>query len=73
MGNTDWMSSVPVWLRYDVALLYLQQANYDLDLAVETYLADEKWEHEHPMEGSSKVSMNQKVGRRRTGERTRFH
>ncbi len=28
-------------LRYDIALLYLQQSDYDLGLAVEAYLADE--------------------------------
>jgi len=42
-------------LRYDIAILYLQQTNYDLDGAVEAYLADEKWEKEHPMEGSSQA------------------
>ena len=37
-------------LRYDLALLYLQQSDYNLDFAVEAYLADEKWEKEHPMD-----------------------
>lgn len=54
-------------LRYNIALLYLQQASYDLDLAVETYLADDKWEKEHPMEGSSKGKTSQKPGRRKVG------
>ena len=57
-------------LRYEVALLYLQQASYDLDLAVETYLADEKWEREHPMEGSSQGNMKSKPARRRFGVRS---
>ena len=67
LGNADWTSSVPVCLRYDVAVLYLQQANYDLDLAVETYLGDEKWEKEHPMGGSPKGSRNRRFGRRKIG------
>ena len=48
-----WMVACKV-SEYDVALLYLEQAKYDLDLAVEVYLEDEKWEKEHPMEGGSK-------------------
>lgn len=52
-------------LRYDVALLYLQQAKYDLDSAIEAYQADERWEKEHPMEGSSKGKTPQKPGRRK--------
>ena len=59
------MSSVPMHLRYDIALLYLQQAKYDLDLAVETYLADEKWEREHPIESSSKGNASRKPNRRK--------
>jgi len=54
-------------LRYDIAVLYLQQTNYDLDGAVEAYLADEKWEKEHPMEGSSKGKAAPKSGRRKFG------
>ena len=58
-------------LRYDVALLYLQQADYDLDRAVEAYLEDEKWEKEHPMEeGSSKGKTAPKPARRKVGIRT---
>jgi len=54
-------------LRYDVALLYLQQSDYDLDAAVETYLADERWEEEHPMQESSKGKTAQRSGRRKFG------
>lgn len=62
---------MPVNLRYDIALLYLQQSDYKLELAVEAYLADEKWEKEHPMEGSSKGAKTvQKRGKRRTGTQT---
>jgi len=52
-------------LRYEIALLYLQQANYELDVAVVNYLADEKWEKEHPIEGSSNGRANQKSERRK--------
>ncbi|KAK7751618.1 hypothetical protein SLS62_006444 [Diatrype stigma] len=38
---------------YDVALLYLGQAAYDLEAAVAAYLADEAWEREHPLEGEA--------------------
>ena len=37
-----------------MAVLYLLQTTYDLGAAVESYLADEKWEREHPLGGSSK-------------------
>ncbi|RYP79114.1 hypothetical protein DL771_000092 [Monosporascus sp. 5C6A] len=36
--------------EYDVAVLYLEQAGYDLEAAVERYLADEEWERAHPLE-----------------------
>ena len=35
---------------YDQAVVYLKQADYDLDLAIETYMDDEKWEREHPFQ-----------------------
>ncbi|KAM7204046.1 hypothetical protein V8F20_003744 [Naviculisporaceae sp. PSN 640] len=34
---------------YDVALIYLSQADYDLDAATENYFADEAWERDHPV------------------------
>jgi hypothetical protein len=37
--------------RYDVALLYLKQVDYDLGAAIAAYKDDEIWEREHPMEG----------------------
>jgi hypothetical protein len=40
---------------YDVALFYLQQADYDLDGAVQKYLDDERWEREHPLEPISQT------------------
>jgi LysM repeat protein len=39
---------------YDVAVLYLEQADFDLDMAIEAYLADEQWEKEHPLEGTQR-------------------
>lgn len=50
--------------RYDIALLYLGQADYDLDGAVEAYQADERWEREHPMgPDSTKGKIKQSRGR----------
>ena len=54
-----------VCFRYDVALLYLNQAKYDLDAAVEAYMSDEKWEKEHPLQASSKGKAKQTKSRRR--------
>ena len=68
--EADHVTSIPMSLRYDVALLYLHQADYDLDCAVEAYLEDEKWEKEHPMEGSSKGKTAPKPARRKVGIRT---
>lgn len=59
--------------RYDVALLYLEQANYDLELATEVYKDDERWEKENPIQGKGKgkSKTRQDVGRRRfTGQKS---
>ena len=37
---------------YDVAELYLKQAQYDLDLAIGVYQDDERWEKANPLKGS---------------------
>ena len=42
------------YFRYDIALLYLKQASYNLEMAVEAYLADERWGKEHPIEPNMK-------------------
>jgi len=58
--------------RYDVALLYLQQVDYDLKAAIETYKDDERWEREHPIEANvkGKGKARHDVGKRRfTGQR----
>ncbi|KAF6238488.1 hypothetical protein HO173_003456 [Letharia columbiana] len=65
-----WMVACKV-SEYDIALLYLQQSDYNLGLAVEAYLADEKWEREHPMAGASKRGKTgQKPGKRKIGMQT---
>ena len=59
--------------RYDVAVLYLEQANYNLEMAMEIYKDDERWEKEHPVESNGKVKGKSRleVGRRRyTGQRS---
>ena len=58
--------------RYDVALLYLQQYDYDLESAIETFKDDERWEKEHPIEAAKgKGITRHDVGRRRfTGNRS---
>ncbi|TVY62871.1 hypothetical protein LSUE1_G008180, partial [Lachnellula suecica] len=56
---------------YDVALLYLEQANYDLEMAVGVYMDDERWEREHPMKGKGKMGGSYNFGKRRfTGQRS---
>lgn len=44
--------------EYDVAELYLEQAGYDLGVAVEKFLADEEWERRNPLEGRGKTKKN---------------
>ncbi|KAJ8065564.1 hypothetical protein OCU04_006243 [Sclerotinia nivalis] len=58
--------------EYDVAVLYLEQANYDLELAMGVYRDDERWEKENPIsdKGKGKRKTEFDVGRRRfTGQR----
>ncbi|KAL8702667.1 MAG: hypothetical protein Q9201_004168 [Fulgogasparrea decipioides] len=64
-----WMVSCKV-SDYDIALLYCNQANYDVDAAIEAYLLDEKWEQEHPMESSSKGKSSLNRTRRKYGVQT---
>lgn len=63
------IANVSLWVndRYDVALLYLEQAEYDLDAAVNTYLTDELWEKEHPLAPASGGKLKQKLSGRRFG------
>ena len=39
--------------EYKVALIYLEEAKWDLDKAVKRVEEDDRWEKEHPMSGSS--------------------
>jgi hypothetical protein len=39
---------------YNVATLYLKGSDYNLELAVEAFKADEQWEKEHPMKGKGR-------------------
>lgn len=41
-------------INYDIAVLYLEQATYDLATAVAAYLDDDRWEREHPREHQGK-------------------
>ncbi|KAL5117951.1 hypothetical protein ACEQ8H_004096 [Pleosporales sp. CAS-2024a] len=38
--------------EYDVALLYLEQAKYNLEQATNAFKADEKWEQDHPLQAA---------------------
>jgi hypothetical protein len=49
------LTSAPVNLRYDVAQLYLKQAGWDLEAAIQAYREDERWEQDHPVEGRSNL------------------
>jgi len=40
--------------EYNVAQLYLKGSDYDLEIAVEAFRADEEWEKKHPLEGKGK-------------------
>ena len=62
------IASVAPRFRYDVALLYLKQVDYDLDLAIEAFKEDERWEKEHPLEATKgKGKANQVSYRKRRG------
>jgi len=55
--------------RYDVALLYLEQASYNLEQAIAAFKADEDWEKEHSLEAAKKGKSkdSQTSGRRKWG------
>lgn len=59
--------SVAPQCSYDVALLYLQQADYNLEDAITAFKADERWEKEHPLEAvrKGKSKAPQSTGRRK--------
>ncbi|KAF2124704.1 hypothetical protein P153DRAFT_370620 [Dothidotthia symphoricarpi CBS 119687] len=55
--------------EYDVALMYLEQAGYNLEQAVSAFKADEKWEMDHPLEAAKKGKSKEpkSSGRRKWG------
>lgn len=55
--------------RYDVALLYLDQAHGDLQQAITSYRADEQWESQHSLDTAKKGKLraSDKSERRRWG------
>lgn len=40
---------------YNVATLYLKGSDYNLEVAIETFKADERWEKDHPMKGKARA------------------
>lgn len=56
-----------LFYSYNVALFYLKQSNYDIDAAVESYLADEEWEKANPMASSSKRPKQQNTSKMKRG------
>lgn len=53
------------WNRYDIALFYLGQHDYDLGKAISAYDEDEIWGREHPLEANTKNGKaRQVIGRR---------
>ncbi|KAF9695577.1 hypothetical protein EKO04_006422 [Ascochyta lentis] len=53
--------------EYDVAVLYLEQAGYNLESAMTAFRADEKWEKDHPLQAvkKGKQPAPQSSGKRR--------
>lgn len=58
--------SIPPKYRYDVAVLYLKQADYDLDAAIHAYKEDEEWAEKNPMH-KAKAPARTRNGRFRIG------
>lgn len=58
-----------VCCRYDVALLYLEQADYALEQAITAFKSDEEWEKTHSLEAAKKgkAKAPQSSGRRKWG------
>ncbi|KAK4456179.1 hypothetical protein QBC34DRAFT_11728 [Podospora aff. communis PSN243] len=56
-----WMMTCKV-SDYEVAMLYLEQADYYFHDAVEAYFADEAWERDHPLENNGQGGTRKKIG-----------
>lgn len=46
---------------YNVATLYLKGSDYNLEIAVESFKADEEWEKRHPLKGKGKGKVGQNM------------
>jgi len=57
-----WMMTCKV-AEYDVAVMYLKQAEWDLQTAISAYQDDERWEKEHPMAAQKMTSKGKVVNR----------
>lgn len=55
--------------EYDIAVLYLEQASYELESAVEAYLDDEKWERDHPVTAARRTGTSGKATAKSIGMR----
>ena len=55
---------------YDMAVLYLDNAGYDLADAIEAYFADEAWAKEHPLEHDNNGKTGRGKGKGPAGGRT---
>jgi hypothetical protein len=53
--------------RYDVAVLYLEQVDYNLEQAITAFKADEDWEKTHSLEAAKKGKSKDTSGRRKWG------
>ena len=65
-GKAKIWRSIPPKYRYDIAELYLNQADYDLDAAVKAYKEDEDWAEKNPM-NKGKAPAKSRNGRFRIG------
>jgi len=63
-----WMVACKV-AEYDVALLYLNQEEWHLEAAIDAYRDDERWEKEHPLEGSKRTKPGGSKSARTAGMR----
>ncbi|KAI7389333.1 hypothetical protein KC336_g17171, partial [Hortaea werneckii] len=48
---------------YDIALLYLDQAAWDVQAAIEAFREDEAWERAHPLEAEGKATKTKREGK----------
>lgn len=55
---------------YDIAVLYLEQHGYDLNLASEAFVADEEWERTHPPDKSRPKNSNRNIKTQRVFRRS---